>query len=103
MQKVSYDPVREEWGIYGPGPRCKDSSLRGVRKDCVHISGLEVEGLHPRALMECALVCLRTRIRCKACRSCCSMDLLGTKRMLGRLTASQIASASLASFFCDFR
>jgi len=26
-----------------------------------------------------------------------------TKRMLGRLTASQIASASLASFFCDFR
>lgn len=31
------------------------------------------------------------------------MDLLGTNRMLGRLTASQIASASLASFFCDFR
>jgi hypothetical protein len=24
----------------------------------VHISGLEVEGLHPRALMESALVCL---------------------------------------------
>jgi len=35
----------------------------------------------------------------QSCRSCCSMDLLGTKRMLGRLTASQIASASLASFF----
>ena len=34
--------------------------MRGMRKDCVHISGLEVEGLHPRALMECALVCLRT-------------------------------------------
>ena len=46
---------------------------------------------------------MRLRIRCKACRSCCSMDLLGTKRMLGRLTASQIASASLASFFCDFK
>jgi len=31
------------------------------------------------------------------------LDRLGrTKRMLGRLTASQIASASLASFFCDF-
>ena len=29
-----------------------------ARKECVHISGLEVEGLHPRVLMECALVWL---------------------------------------------
>src|SRR5438034_6053599 len=46
---------------------------------------------------------IRLRIRCNACRSCCSMDLLGMKRMFGRLTDSQIASASFASFFCDFR
>jgi hypothetical protein len=32
------------------------------------------------------------------------MDLLGTKRLLGRLTAWQIASASLGIVsFCDFR
>jgi integrase len=40
-------------------------------------------------------------IYCRHCRSCCSTRLAGTKRMLGRLTASQMASASLASFFCD--
>ena len=28
--------------------------------------------------------------------------LVGTKRMLGRVTTSQIASASAASFFCLF-
>jgi hypothetical protein len=33
-------------------------SVSALRKDCVHISGLEVEGRHPRALMESALVCL---------------------------------------------
>ena len=29
--------------------------------------------------------------------ACCSTDLIGTKRMVGRDTASQIASASAAS------
>ncbi len=29
------------------------------REDCVHISGLEVEGRHPRALMESALLLLQ--------------------------------------------
>jgi hypothetical protein len=48
----------KDGGIYGPGPSCKDSSRSGVRKDCVHISGLEVEDHHPRALMESALICL---------------------------------------------
>src|SRR5438093_10655573 len=34
--------------------------------------------------------------------SCCSTDFAETKRMLGRPAASQIASASLASFLLDF-
>ena len=33
---------------------------------------------------------------------CCSGLFTSTKRMLGRLTASQIASASAAAFFCRF-
>src|SRR3954453_22733038 len=35
---------------------CKRISIKRLRKDCVHISGLEVEGRHPRALMESALL-----------------------------------------------
>ena len=31
--------------------------------------------------------------------ACWSMSLTGTKRMFGRVTASQIAAASAASFF----
>ena len=34
---------------------------------------------------------------------CCSGLFTSTKRMLGRVTASQMASASAASFFCRFR
>ncbi|MNI53917.1 hypothetical protein D3C73_1087770 [compost metagenome] len=33
---------------------------------------------------------------------CCSGDFTGTKRMVGRVTASQIASASAMSFFWRF-
>lgn len=57
--EFSYSYVNESGGIYGPGPCYKDCRRDGVRKDCVHISGLEVEGHHPRALMESALVCLK--------------------------------------------
>ena len=32
----------------------------------------------------------------------CSGDLVATSRMFGRVTASQIASASVASFLCRF-
>src|SRR5471032_596816 len=42
------------------------------------------------------------RIRWIACRSCCSTDLTATKRIFGRLIASQIASASFASFLLLF-
>src|SRR3954464_12316584 len=34
----------------------RESRSSVLRKDCVHISGLEVEGRHPRALMESALL-----------------------------------------------
>jgi hypothetical protein len=40
------------------------------------------------------------RVRCATMMLCCSGDFIATKRMLGRVTASQIASASAASFFC---
>ena len=42
---------------------------------------------------------LRGEIRGAAC---CSIDLIGTKRMVGRVTASQIASASPASVLPRF-
>ena len=38
------------------------------------------------------------RTRCTDSTACCSTFFTGTKRMLGRATASQIASASAASF-----
>ena len=42
------------------------------------------------------------RTRCVAWMSCCSTDFTWTKRILGRLIASHIASASLASFLLLF-
>src|SRR4029434_3564625 len=42
----------------------------------------------------------RWRARCSIRQLCCSTVLVGTNRMLGRVTASQIASASVLSFFC---
>lgn len=52
-----FRPVRSAGSIYGPGFYCNDNR-RTDWKDCVHISGLEVEGRHPRALMESALFLL---------------------------------------------
>src|SRR3984885_13029466 len=40
----------------------------------------------------------RSRARCNINRPCCSVDLICTKRTVGRRAASQIASASAASF-----
>ena len=45
----------------------------------------------------------RSRTRCIACRSSWSSVLIGTKRMLWRVTASAIASASMKSFLLDLR
>src|SRR4051795_7478466 len=41
----------------------------------------------------------RSRVRNNIARACCSSVFIATKRMVGRLAASQIASASAASFF----
>src|SRR3982074_1387671 len=41
----------------------------------------------------------RSRTRCSACRSSCSAVLVATNFIVGRCTASAIASASLKSFF----
>ena len=43
-----------------------------------------------------------SRTRCSIRTLCCSSLFTGTKRIVGRATASQIASASVASFFCRF-
>src|SRR6202012_3514690 len=42
----------------------------------------------------------RWRVRCSTRPLCCSRVLVGTNRMVALVTASQIASASAASFFC---
>src|SRR5215467_10956491 len=42
----------------------------------------------------------RSRTRCNDCRSSCSADLVATNFIVGRCTASAIASASRKSFFC---
>ncbi len=44
----------------------------------------------------------RSRVRCSASAACCSVDFTGTKRMLGRVTASQMAAASFASVLPRF-
>jgi len=42
------------------------------------------------------------RVRCSTRMLCCSQVLSSTKRIVGLVTASQIASASAASFFWIF-
>jgi hypothetical protein len=44
----------------------------------------------------------RSRTRCSACKSSCSEVLVATNLIVGRCTASAIASASRKSFFCPF-
>ncbi len=40
-------------------PGLQEVWFKCFQEDCVHISGLEVEGRHPRALMESALLLLQ--------------------------------------------
>ena len=42
-------------------------------------------------------------MRCSTSAACCSVDLIGTKRMVGRVTTSQIASASIGHLKSDHR
>jgi hypothetical protein len=53
-----HDGVLHRGCIYGPGLYC-NRCVSGVAANCVHISGLELEGRHPRALMESALLPLQ--------------------------------------------
>jgi hypothetical protein len=43
------------------------------------------------------------RVRSSIKTACCSFVLIGTNRIEGRVTASQIAAASLASFLLRLR
>jgi len=45
---------------------------------------------------------MSSRVRCSISTLCCSADFTATKRMVGRVTASQIAAASAASFLFRF-
>jgi hypothetical protein len=56
-----------------------------------------------RGIVRCAPGAPSFRHRRSACRFGCSTDFFGTKRIYGQATASQIAAASRASFFCLFR
>nr|WP_018061647.1 hypothetical protein [Caulobacter sp. UNC279MFTsu5.1] len=48
--------------------------------------------------------CVRTRrVRRSTITPCCSGDFTGTNRIVGRVTASQMASASAMSIFWRFR
>ena len=59
-----------------------------------------VVGAFPDGQSALMLVAAR-RTRCNICQSCCATHLVGTKRIVGRLTASQMASAAFASFLLD--
>ncbi len=55
------------------------------------------------ALMSCVRWrTTRTRVRNASPAACCASVFTATKRMPGRCAASQIASASIASFLCLF-
>ncbi len=56
------------------------------------------QGVH----QHCPLPHQKLADRCSISTPCCSSLFTGTKRIVGRVTASQIASASVASFFCRF-
>ena len=72
---------------------------RSLRRD-----DAELRQMRPRSAL---IVCVRWRTRRSRvwnsiALACCSSPFTATKRMVGRCAASQIASASAASFFCRF-
>ena len=86
-----------------PGrPFSASSSTAGKRSNSLEIPcGIVMpnSASRPRSWLPWAVRALTKpwRARCSASRACCSDCLIGTKRMLGRRTASQIASASARS------
>jgi hypothetical protein len=67
--------------------RRDDSKLRKVSTDSIDY---------------CLLRMNKCRVRCSVRQLCCSGVLVATNRTFGLATASQIASASVASFLCHF-
>ena len=66
--------------------RCDDAKFGKMRADRIDYGGLLADKKMARAMEHRQL--------------CCSGVLVATNRMFGRVTASQMASASVASFFC---
>ena len=101
-------------GLSQPGKSCKSERMGWAAKCCFHRRGVSVvdpvrdkqselgqQTADPigRAVRSPTNPC---RARCSVSTDCCSMFLIGTNRMLGQLTASQIASASAASCLLPF-
>jgi hypothetical protein len=97
-------------GLYTLPGQVRDAVIIGVGGDLEQLLDAapadrrhNAELSQMRAGMELiAAVCWRMnrcRVRCSIRQACWSGVFTGTKRMLGRCTASQIASASAASFF----
>lgn len=93
-----------------------DGSVRRILRDGeLHAEGVSLEQLFSIVtlyfklaasnilLLERGEKAATTLILRASLRDELSGDFIGTKRMVGRVTASQIASASAASFFCRFR
>jgi hypothetical protein len=75
--------------------RCRNSSTRRMPLAATMPNSLRRPRIALTADVRCRTSSARTR--CRARMLCCSMLLIGTKRMFGLPTASQIASASAAS------
>ena len=90
------------------------TTVRGILQGLAAADVEKVFRLHAQILNESAawprsalIVCVRWRTRRSRvwnsiALACCSSPFTATKRMVGRCAASQIASASAASFFCRF-
>src|SRR6187200_1083840 len=80
------------------GSRTTAISLPTLRKPCGAITPNSAKC--PRKAFTSAVRwrTSRSRPRCSSSAACCSAVLAGTNRIVGRTTASQIASASAASF-----
>ena len=71
-------------------------TMASDRRDDPKLCKMSADGVDHRGLMN------KCRVRCSVRQLCCSGVLVATNRMFGLVTASQIASASVASFLCRF-
>ena len=92
---------------------CSNPIVIGVANDLDQLgSAMTALGRDDAELRHMATDRVRSIVRCRtrSCRllcnikpDCCCSDFVGTKRIDGRVTASQIAAASLASFLLRLR